>query len=93
MKSIFVKTKKELTKLYTKLHNKGYKMRSEQIFGVEPSIDSMKCPLYLNIGKYAVFDNDKTLSWSSVQDVKGNKNKTDIIITEELDEWLAKKNK
>lgn len=93
MKCIRIKNKKEIKDLSKKLYKYGFEYRSKQLFGRNMRFNSNKFDGYLVIGTYySEIDNEFTLSYSPF-DKLPEEYKDNIITMEELDEWLAKKNK
>ena len=93
MKCIRIKNKKEIKDLSKKLYKYGFEYRSKQLFGLDMTFKSNKYDGYLVIGAYfSLIDNEFTLSYLPF-DKLPEECKDNIIVMEELDEWLAKKNK
>lgn len=93
MINVRIEDRKTLVTLHAKLHKKGFCMRSEQITHISPVFSLKDYYGYLTIGVVIQgIDNDKTLSYTPLDQLP-EEFKDTIITMEELDEWLAKKNK
>ena len=93
MINVRIEDRKALVTLHKKLHKKGFKMRSEQLTHIYPEFPSNHYDGYLTIGPAMKFiDNENTLSYTPLGALAEEFRDT-IMTIEELDEWLAKKNK